>query len=80
MPTQNRQKNNRCPNLPTTGEQPQASSTPLSVDTAENPLPPEFPATGEHSSSHKRQAQANSHRRGVLSPVCQRTGENRLWF
>ena len=80
MPTQNRRKNNHCPNLPATGEQPQASSTSLSVDTAENPLPPEFPATGEPSSSHRRQAQANNHRREVLSPVCQRTGDNRLWF
>ena len=41
---------------------------------------PNLPTTSEYPSNHKRQAQANSHRREVLSPVCQRTGDNLLWF
>jgi len=44
------------------------------------PHRPDLSATGELPSTHKRQAQANSHRREVLSPVHQRTGDNRLWF
>jgi len=36
---------------------------------------PNLPTTGELPSTHKRQAQANSHRREVPSPVYQRTGQ-----
>ena len=41
---------------------------------------PNLPTTSEYPSNHKRQAQANNHRREVPSPVYQDTSDRRLWF